>query len=207
MTRLGFLIARTLRQEGPLQSLSCPPSELATALTGKSLALVGNARNPGPPGQGAAIEAADLVLRLNRAPMPATESHGQRTDILALATSLSAADLARFTPGRILWMSPKRKRLPWSVARSRGFHLPDLTAFHRLRATLGAPPSTGLLLIDLGARSPARAITLYGFDFFASLSLSGHRSAAKVPHVFAAERRFVLDLLSRDPRFALIQAI
>ena len=207
MTRLGFLIARALGQEDRLQSLSCPATEVEEALRGKTLALVGNARRPGPPGQGAAIEAADLVIRLNRAPMPAAESHGHRTDILALATGISAADLAQIAPRRLLWMSPKRKRLPWSVAQSAGFHLPGLDAFHRLRAALGAPPSTGLLLIDLVARSQADTITLYGFDFFASLSLSGRRSAAQVPHDFAAERRFVEDLLARDPRFHLFAAI
>lgn len=206
MTRLGFLIARALGQEDRLQSLSCPTSDLMARLEGQSVALVGNARHPGPPGQGAMIEAADLVIRLNRAPMPSPASHGQRTDILALATGISAADLARIRPGRILWMSHKRKRLPWRVAQSAGFHLPGLEAFHRLQTALGAPPSTGLMMIDLLAQSKARAIGLYGFDFFASLSLSGRRSAAQVPHDFAAERRFVQDLLARDPRFRLIAA-
>lgn len=206
MTRLGFLIARSLGQEDRLQALSCPASDLAAQLHGKSVALVGNARRPGPPDQGAAIEAADLVIRLNRAPMPLPESHGQRTDILALATGVSAADLARIKPGRMLWMSHKRKRLPWAVARSSGFHLPTLDGFVRLKDTLGAPPSTGLMMIDLLARSEARDVSLFGFDFFASLSLSGRREATQVPHDFAAERRFVEALLVRDARFRLIAA-
>lgn len=206
MNQLGFLIARSLRQEDRLQSLSCPTAEIDAALAGRSVALVGNARRAGPPGQGAAIEAADLVIRLNAAPMPDADSHGRRTDILALAVALSATDLARIAPGRILWMSHKRKRLPWKVAHSPGFHLPDLDAFRRLRAALDAPPSTGLMMIDLLARSKAREIALYGFDFFASLSLSGRRTAAQVPHDFAAERRFVEALMIKDPRFRLIAA-
>ena len=206
MTRLGFLIARALGQEDRLQALSCPAAQVEAQLRGTSVALVGNARRPGPAGQGAMIEAADLVIRLNRAPMPAEDSHGQRTDILALATAISAADLARIQPGRILWMSHKRKRLPWTVAQSPGFHLPGLAAFHRLQTALGAPPSTGLMLIDLLARSEAREISLYGFDFFTSLSLSGRRAATQVPHDFAAERDFVEALIARDPRFRLIAA-
>ena len=59
------------------------------------------------------------------------------------------------------------------------------------------------MMIDLLARSPAAKITLYGFDFFTSLSLSGSRTAAQVPHDFAAERAFVDALLARDPRFSL----
>lgn len=206
MNRLGFLVARAMGQEDRLQGLSCPAAEVEAQLRGRSVALVGNARRPGPAGQGAMIEAADLVARLNRASMPSVESHGRRTDILALATGLSPADLARIKPDRVLWMSHKRKRLPWAVAQSPGFHLPGLAAFHRLQTILGSPPSTGLLLINLLARSEAREISLYGFDFFASLSLSGSRKAAAVPHDFAAERRFVEDLMARDPRFHLIAA-
>jgi hypothetical protein len=206
MTRLGFLIARALGQEDRLQRLSCPASELMAQLDDRSVALVGNARRPGPEGQGAMIDAADVVIRLNRAPMPAPQSHGQRTDILALATGISAADLARIRPRRILWMSHKRKRLPWPVAQSAGFHMPTLAAFHRLQSGLGAPPSTGLMMIDLLARSNAREIGLYGFDFFNSLSLSGRRTAAQVPHDFAAERRFVEALMTEDPRFRLMSA-
>ena len=203
MTRLEFLIARSLRLEERLQTLSCPIDEIDAQLAGRSVALIGNARKPAPPSQGAEIEAADLVIRLNRAPLPSVETHGSRTDLLALATALTRADLARIRPGRILWLSPKRKRLPWSVAQSPGFHLPRLGAFERLRAALGAPPSTGLMMIDLIARSNAKSCTLYGFDFFASQSLSGRRTAAQVPHDFDAERRFVDQLLTDDTRFTL----
>ena len=73
----------------------------------------------------------------------------------------------------------------------------------RLKAALGAPPTTGLLMIDLLSRSPATRVSLYGFDFFASQSLTGSRTAAQVPHDFAAERAFTLALMARDPRFHL----
>ena len=197
MTRLGFLLARTLRQEAPLAALSQPLPDF----TGLSVALVGNARSLAS--GGAAIEAADLVIRINRAPMPSAASHGVRTDILALATSIPAADLARIKPGRIFWMSPKRKRLPWAVATSPGFHLHPLPEIARLAALLGAPPTTWLMMIDLLSHTPVARVDLWGFDFFASLSLSGRRTAAQVPHDFAAERAFVEALIARDPRFHL----
>lgn len=206
MNRIGFYIARGLHQEDRLQSLSSPAAEIEALFAGKTVSLVGNARNSGRPGQGAAIEAADLVVRINSAPIPSADSHGSRTDILALAVRLSPAALARIKPARIFWMSHKRKRLPWAVAQSPGFFLPPLDSFHRLKVALGAPPSTGLMMIDRLARSQAKTITLYGFDFFASLSLSGRRTAAQVPHDFAAERGFVETLLGKDPRFHLIAA-
>jgi len=203
MTRLGFLLARTLRREAPLQALSVPQSDVLASLAGKSVAIVGNARSLSDRRDGAAIDAADVVIRINRAPMPSPDSHGRRTDILALATGITPADLARVAPGRILWMSHKRKRLAYDIAATPGFHLHPLEDWQRLRATLGAPPTTGLMLIDLAARSSAAGIALHGFDFFASLSLSGRRRADQTPHDFAAERAFAEGLLDRDPRVAL----
>lgn len=205
MNRLAFLLARTFRREAPLARLSVPQSALLADLAGRSVAIVGNARSLSAARHGPQIDSADCVIRINRAPMPSAESHGTRTDILALATSIPFADLIRLRPGRVIWMSPKRKRLPYGIARSPGFHLHPLADFHRLAATLGGPPTTGLMVIDLLARSTASRIDLYGFDFFASLSLSGSRTAAQVPHDFAAEKAFVEALLSRDSRFHLHQ--
>lgn len=201
MTPLGFLIARTLRQEAPLQAISCGAAALLAAFEGQSVALVGNARATSA--AGAQIDAADIVIRINRAPMPSATSHGTRTDILALATSISVKDLARIRPRRILWMSPKRKRLTWGLARSPGFYLHPLPEIARLGAALGAPATTGLMMIDLLAQSGAARIDLWGFDFFASQSLSGRRTAAQVPHDFTAEKAFVEALTARDPRFML----
>ena len=202
MTRLRFWLARILRQEAPLSALSLPMAEVMARLGG-SIALVGNAASLGANSYGAEIDAADRVIRINRAPMPSAVSHGTRTDVLALATGIDTATLDRLHPSLILWMSHKRKRLPWAVASRPGFALPPLADFFRLQGILKAPPTTGLMMIDLLARSNATRIDLYGFDFFATLSLSGSRTAAQVPHDFNAERAFVMALLARDPRFQL----
>lgn len=202
MTRVQFLIARTLRREAVLAAMGLPMAGVLARLTGR-VALVGNARSLGERVWGAEIDAADLVVRINRAPMPAAGSHGTRTDVLALAVAIGAADLGRLNPALTLWMSHKRKRLPWHVARRPGFALPPVQDFQRLRGLLGAPPTTGLLMIDLLARSPATQVTLYGFDFFASQSLTGSRTAAQVPHDFGGEEAYVQALMARDTRFAL----
>ncbi len=202
MNRLGFYVARTLRNEAALATLGLPLAAVLNQLHG-NIALVGNAQSLGATAHGTAIDAADLVIRLNRAPMPDARSHGTRTDVLACATSLNAAQLHRLNPKLLLWMSPKRKRLSWAMASHQGFALPPLDTYLRLKALLNAPPTTGLMMIDLLARSPATKITLYGFDFFASLSLSGRRTAAQVPHNFQAERAFVSALFARDQRFFL----
>lgn len=203
MTRLRFLLARTLRNETALSGLSVPQADLLAAAAGRSVALVGNARALAQQRHGARIDAAGLVVRINRAPIPSAESHGTRTDWLALAVRLPAADRQRLQPRRILWMSPKRKRLDWATARSPGFYLHPLADVRALGDQLGAPPSTGIMAIALLLRAPLESLTLYGFDFFASQSLSGSRSAAQVPHDFAAEAEWVRAHAARDPRLRI----
>ena len=202
MTRLEFLLARTLRREGALAEMGLPLVQVLEQLKGR-VALIGNARSLAERAYGAEIDGTDLVVRINRAPMPQSTSHGTRTDVLALAVAIGADALAALDPALTLWMSHKRKRLPWHVARRKGFALPPVEAFDRIRAQLGAPPTTGLLMIDLLAQSTAAQVTLYGFDFFASQSLTGNRTAAQVPHDFRGERGYVQALLGRDARFTL----
>ncbi|OOY15545.1 glycosyltransferase family 29 protein [Thioclava sp. DLFJ4-1] len=200
MTRLGFLINRTLRREAPLAALSVSQKALLGDIAGKSVALVGNARALAEGQAGAEIDAHDVVIRINRAPMPSATSHGTRTDWLALATSLPEAERVRIAPSRILWMSHKRKRLDWQTATSPGFYLHPLDDYEGLKLKLGAQPTTGAMLIEMLLRSDLARLDLYGFDFFASLSLSGRRSADKVPHDFAAEAEMVGGFLASDPR-------
>ena len=200
MNRLQFYTARLLRDESALQDLSVPQGNLLADLEGKSVALIGNARSLAAGGQGAAIDAADLVIRINRAPMPSPESHGRRTDWLALAVRLSEEDRARLAPDRILWMSPKRKRLDWQTATSPGFYLHPLEDYRALKDRLAAPPTTGAMMIGLLLRSRLASLTLHGFDFFASQSLSGRRTADQVPHDFSAEAAWVEDLKRTDGR-------
>ncbi|HEY0212560.1 MAG TPA: glycosyltransferase family 29 protein [Paenirhodobacter sp.] len=200
MTRFGFYLARTLRREAPLAAMSVPQVGLLADLAGRRVALVGNARALAATAHGADIDAHDLVVRINHAPMPAPVSHGTRTDWLALAVRLGAADNARLHPARRLWMSHKRKRLDWDTATSPGFYLHPLADYAGLRARIGAPPTTGAMLIDLFSRSDMAGLTLFGFDFFASQSLSGSRTAEQVPHDFSAEARFVQDLMAQDHR-------
>lgn len=202
MNRLRFLLARTLRNEAALQSLSEPKATLLAAMAGRRIALIGNARALADHDFGAEIDAADLVIRINRAPMPSTRSHGARTDWLALAVRIGAADRQRIGADRILWMSPKRKRLDYASATSPGFYLHPLADYRALAQRIGAPPTTGAMMIDLIAQSDMAALALYGFDFFASLSLSGSRTAAQVPHDFSAEAEWVRGLMQADRRIS-----
>lgn len=203
MSRWGFLWARLTGDEGALQGLSVQKQVVLGDLAGKTVALIGNAKSLGQGALGAQIDAADVVVRLNGAPIPSTVSHGQRTDWIALSTPIAAEVLRARNPARVLWMTRKRKRLPHALATRSGFYLNRQADVAALRAVIEGPPTTGLMMIDLLAKSSAAKVDLYGFDFFASLSLSGSRTSAQVPHDFNAERKFVEVLLANDPRFHL----
>ena len=203
MTWLGFVLARLRGDEAGLRHLSCATADLLADLADRRIALIGNARSLSQHRLGAEIDAADLVIRLNAAPIPDPSSHGARTDWIALSTPVPAGLVALRAPSRLLWMTRKRRRLPWDVVRHPGFYLNRREDVAALAARLGGPPTTGLMMIDLLARSGMAETRLYGFDFFASLSLSGRRTAAQVPHDFAAERAFVTALIASDPRVAL----
>lgn len=203
MTRAGFLLARLLRREAVLSGLGVAQGALLEGLAGKSVALVGNARALAAGQQGAEIDDHDIVVRINRAPMPSAISHGSRTDWLMLATRLPDAERARLAPGRILWMSHKRKRLDYRTATSPGFYLHPLGDHAALTQVLGTPPSTGAMGIDLLLRSDLVRLDLYGFDGFASKSLSGRRDAAQVPHDFSRESDWIAARVGSDPRVQL----
>lgn len=199
-----FLWARLRGDDTVLGSYATPPDAVLATLNGKKVALIGNARALSETEQGAQIDAADVVVRINSAPIPSALSHGSRTTWIGMSIPVPADVIAQRQPERLIWMSPKRKRLPWRIARTSGFAFYPVDRWHTLVKTLEGRPTTGAMLIDFLASSNAASITLHGFDFFASKSLSGGRDAAAVPHDFDAEQRWVSHLLARDPRFRLI---
>lgn len=200
LAALRFWQARYWRDDGVLARYSMPEALMQAQFAGRSIALIGNARALADGAFGAQIDQADRVIRINRAPIPAQRSHGARTDALALATSIPRDLFDARAPALTLWMSHKTKRLPLWLARHDGFYLHPLAHWQDLRDRLGAPPTTGLMMIDLLARTQMTRLSLYGFDFFASQSLTGHRRADQVPHDFPAERAFVEALAARDER-------
>ena len=71
-----------------LLTMSTPASGRITIANG----TLGNARSLGERAYGAEIDAADLVIRINRAPMPAAASRSRtRSALPALLSSTSAA--------------------------------------------------------------------------------------------------------------------
>jgi hypothetical protein len=178
---------------------------LLEELAGKRVALVGNAESLSARAQGAAIDAADLVIRFNRAPIIRPSSHGRRTDWIATGhQNLKPGFLNERGVALVIWTGVHIKDMPRTISfGEKAVHLISEAARSRLRRMLGRDPSSGMMMIDLVAESEAAAIDLYGFDFARTSSLSGHREADAQPHDFAAEGRHVAALMARDPRIAL----
>jgi len=203
MNALRFWLAKRLGDEATLSRLGAPEPVLLQDLADRNVAIVGNARGLAEGAAGPAIDAADVVIRINGAPIPDPRSHGARTDWLGVSVAVSPELVAERAPQRLIWVTSRRKRLPYWMARDPRFALFPAARHAALSEQLGGRPTTGLLLIDLVAASQAASITLWGFDFFATQSLSGRRSADQVPHDFGAEARHVADLMARDPRLRM----
>lgn len=200
---IGFLLARLRRDEAALAAMGQGHRAPFKAAQGKRIAIVGNARALARTEHGAQIDAADIVVRINGAPLPDPKSHGSRTTWIGMSTPTPAATVTARAPELLMWMSPKRKRMPYAIARDPRFYLYPVAQWDDLHARLGTRPTTGMMLIDLALQTQAAQITLFGFDFFSSLSLSGGRTAESVPHDFNAERAMVEAMIAADPRLTL----
>lgn len=200
---IAFRIRKALFGDQYLSRFSVPEAELLSWLDGKTVALVGNSRGLSAQALGTSIDDHDIVIRLNDAPIVAPKSHGSRTDWLVVAKTVSPKVLEERSPTVLLWMPAKRKRLTWGMMTFDKFHLGNSELNGMLRNKLGAPSSVGCLAIFLVQKSRALNVDLYGFDFFASRSLSGSRTKGQVPHDFDAEKHLVLGLLKEDSRFKL----
>ena len=201
---------RLNRLENDLRLWTRPPlsqASLLAQLDGKTVAIVGNAYSLSEKSFGAEIDSHDVVIRFNGAGIPDVRSHGRRADWMATGIPFTPEMARAYGVKAVLWMSPNRKNLPpWMSRRAiADFYVHRPQESDRLAAELGVSrPSSGAMIIDLVLRNQrVKAVSLYGFDFFATLSYSGGHTAATAPHDFAKERRFVEALAARDQRLSL----
>ncbi len=178
-------------------------AELSTLLNGRAVALVGNSRALFEHAYGSRIDAHDIVIRCNRAPIFHTRSHGARTDWIATSAEIPETLPAIKGVSYILWMSPRRDRLPLWLLRFPKLFVNPAENNHMLAAQIGARPSTGMMVIDLLVRSQCARIDLYGFDFFQSQSVSGNQTKSSTPHDFDGEEALVRAWADKDPRLVI----
>jgi hypothetical protein len=173
-----------------LNSVNASLEPLFDALHGRSIAVVGNAASLCDQRHGAAIEAASIVVRMNRAIPPAAETHGTRTDVLAFSRLAKVQDAFELFNARwVIWMSPKaRPETPPA-----GILYYPRSAWEELHATLGSRPSTGLMTLDLLSRMSPGQVDVFGFDFKATNTFFHDRFHVG-PHDFAQEALYARKL-------------
>lgn len=201
--RRGRVVGKFRRLFGLTYVSPLSEADMFEALRFKSVALVGNARSLSESDFGASIDNHDLVIRCNQAPMPDKRSHGARTDWIATSIELDRQIIAQKGASHLLWMSPPRNALPGWILKWPNFFLYPSASHKALCAKVGDRPTTGLMLIDLLERSPCLAVSLYGFDFYRSLSLSNEHNSRETPHDYVTEESYVRKLLASDHRFSL----
>jgi len=162
---------------------------------GKSVAVVGNAISIRSKTHGRLIDEHDVVVRLNRGPILSYETSGSKTDIFATSVWISSGLFHGRNASLFLWLTPKTKNFPEWVKKdgSKAEALPK--HIHKyLCSYIGARPSSGLMAIEAVMRCNPEKLSIFGFDWFSSCSLSGSHTAATSPHDFKAELRYIKSL-------------
>lgn len=197
---LHFLYMRypeTLGRDWIIQH-SLTEAEVFRRLEGKTVALIGNARALLETRQGSAIDKHDIVIRVNGAPGLGTEAAGSKLTWIACADR-TAHDV---TP-TVLWLGRKVRKIPYRLMISGRLFIYDQVRRDSLSGDLSARASTGIMGIELLLRSPVKSIDLFGFDFYASRSLSGVHTKESTPHNYTEEEKWVFDKLANEARLRL----
>lgn len=153
-------------------------------ITGKTIAIVGNAKSIFDKKNGKRIDNHDFVIRFNKGFITRTESQGTKTSLLLLACEL--------TPEQIMSYKPK-----FVCNRSRHYNNPTMYTIRNeqralMKLRLGSQPSTGFMAIDICLYFGAKSIDLYGFDFEATPTFY-NPEGYKTQHDYNKEEDIVRD--------------
>lgn len=201
---LARLISRTKVAWRSFWGKCVTQDSLDNLLAGKTVAVVGNARSLNMSDFGREIDEHDIVIRFNRVPIVSRRSHGYRTSWVATGVPIGQDRMSSLGATHVLWLSRYRRKMPAETASVDNLYLHPIKKIDALAERSSVVrPTTGLVAIDLLSSSPARQISLYGFDFYQSQSSSSHQTIETAPHQFDREMAFVKSLVARDHRFVI----
>lgn len=177
--------------------------ELQSFLSGKSVAIIGNASSIFNDRLGAEIDAHEVVIRINHGCIKNPVAQGSKTTIWAGSVALNEHEVQEyFAPIYAMWMTPRRRSLPnYSPDFRRKLFLHPVEFWEVLQKEVGAlgdrqaRPTTGAMVINLVVKhcKPSR-VRLYGFDFFKTKTFYEKRLPKNKPHDFHAEEVWVEEL-------------
>lgn len=195
----------------------------AALLGDKRLALVGPSISSVGGNRGAAIEACDLVVRMNfQWPIPAalTADVGTRMDVLYHCCNgdFSVADLflPAFAETRFVCWQANPDSF-WLEAHCLENGIPSLdvsSVYAELEELLRTPPFTGTVAVEHLLRFPIAELHLSGISFGAEPYYGGYKGhgasaspAVKAVHRVEPQLRYFREVIARDPRLRLDPAL
>lgn len=204
--------------------------DFAGFVRGRSVALVGPSRSIGGSGYGTAIDAHDLVARINHGwPVPdrLRPDLGRRVDVLYHCCNGDRPVERVFAQGvaGLCWAcfenNPDTPGLLAACDRL-GIHTLDVSpVYESLRRRIGCFPNTGLVAIHHLLDAGATVVGLFGITFFREPYLDDHPSdgaaAANWPadgtlptriweHDLPGQYRHFVELYRREPRLVVDEA-
>lgn len=196
---------------------------LAALIGGRRVALVGPASSSVGSDRGAAIEACDVVVRMNfQWPIPAAlvADLGARMDVLYHCCNgdFPVADLfvPAFAQTRFVCWQANAESF-WLEAHCMENGIPSLdvsSVYDDLEKRVGTLPFTGTVAIEHLLRFPIAELHLVGISFGTEPYYGGYKGhgAAALPgaaggHAVEPQLRYFREVLARDPRLHLDAAL
>lgn len=177
-----------------LQLMGLREKRVIEKLSGRKIAVVGNAQSLFNQGLGEKIESHDIIIRLNHGWVHDRENQGKRTDMLATTAKVPENTIrAKFKPDALLWLSPYAKVPGYSKELIRCTHFLTRRRWHSVYRSLDekARPSTGFILLWwLNSAVDFRALGIFGFDFGRTPTYYTGERAAPV-HDFRLEEKVI----------------
>lgn len=184
--------------------------DVADYFSGKSVAIIGNAKSLLESNYGKDIDGYDIVIRINRADIVNQNAQGSKTSVWATSFSY---DFGYKNYDFCIWLTPFfHSDLCYphqKMFATRNIYLYTYQDYCTLHQFLGSYPTSGLMLVDFITKYTCfNKLSLYGFDFFKTPNLYENIDYNRKHnlHEFNKEEAFVMGLMKKDTRISLFTA-